>query len=132
MKLVTFNNLIPSYIMKLIQWRDVEDLDVDEAEREQLLEDAEEDEEVDYEDSPEDKNLHSNSSVMPLALWYSLVNLPKKTGMQGHILDSRWDKKRKHLQITFSEELSELIRLEAISLKQSILMVQRINTLAQG
>ena len=121
--------------MKLIQWRDVEELDDVEAEPEQYSEeeDVPEDEEApDFEDSPEDKNLHSNSSVMPLALWYSLVNLPKKTGMQGHILDSRWDKKRKHLQITFSEELSELIRLEAISLKQSILMVQRINTLAQG
>ena len=55
MKLVTFNNLIPSYSMKLIQWHDVEGLDVEEAEAEPEVysdEDADEEEVVGDRDFP--------------------------------------------------------------------------------
>ncbi len=50
MKLVTFNNLIPSYSMKLIQWHDVEGLDAENQEDELDQYSDEEDDEDELEE----------------------------------------------------------------------------------
>ena len=138
MKLVTFNNIIPSYLLKLIQWRDVEESD-EEVEPEQYSEE----DDVPEDDVPEDdehlgsdallgdKNPLFNSSEMQYQRLYSLVSLPKKTGMLAHILDSPWDKRQKHLLIMFLVELSGLTHLEEISHKPLTLMEQPINILEQ-
>ncbi len=61
----TFNNVIPSHLMKFILWQDEEDLDV-EVQDEPLYSDEEDevavDVLVDSEDLPEDKNLLFNNS----------------------------------------------------------------------
>ena len=60
MKLVTFNNLIPSYCMKLIQWHDVEGLDV---ENQEDVDDQYSDEEDD-EDELEEVASHVPNQVL--------------------------------------------------------------------
>ena len=59
----TFNNLIPSHIMKFIKWQDEEDesLDEDEAEQEQLRDEGEVEDVVEPEHFYINKNHHSNS-----------------------------------------------------------------------
>ena len=62
MKCITFNNLIPSYSMKLIQWHDVEGLEgVEALDEEQYLE--EEDREDD-EDELEEVASHVPNQVL--------------------------------------------------------------------
>ncbi len=60
----TFNNLIPSHLMKFLNWQDDEVLDAEYPDVERPYSDEEEevDEDVqDFEDLPEDKNLLFNN-----------------------------------------------------------------------
>ena len=57
----TFNNLIPSHIMKFILWQDEEDSDVEYQDEEHPLDDEEEEGVLESEDLSEVKNLHSNN-----------------------------------------------------------------------